>query len=120
MHCAQDPAQRPTARQALDALISMDASAHVVGPVRLYPDGHTVPASCTLMALLAAAMPDASALPMLQSIVRHVTDVLAPSAQFRGEMQRHGLAALEAFCIAAYTCDARPFGHSREDSPFYM
>ncbi len=79
-----------------------------------------VPASATLVSLLATAMPDASCLPLLQNIANLVTSELAIRAAFSSEMRKHGLTALQAGCIAAYTCDARPFGLSREQSPFFM
>jgi len=116
----QSPAARPSAQQALAALISMDPRSHINGRVQLYALGHSVPPQSTLLSLLAAALPHAAAQPMLQQICRYVADVLAPGAQFVDGARRHGLSALEAHCIAAYTCDCRSFGGSREDSPFFM
>jgi hypothetical protein len=115
----QDPFQRPDARQALDALIAIDASAHVNGPIRLYPDGLTVPASSVLLTLLSTAIPDAAAQQLLLQIVHRVDD-LARGAPFVSEMTTRGLTLLEAHCICAYTCDARDFGGAREESPFFM
>ena len=116
----QSPGARPTAQQALAALISMDPKSHINGPVQLYPLGHSVPPHSTLLSLLTTAMPDAAALPLLQQICSLVVDVLALRPQFVVGASKHGLSALEAHCIAAYTCDARSFGRSREDSPFFM
>jgi hypothetical protein len=57
--------------------------------------------------------------PLLQSITERV-DVLARESEFTSEMTAHGLTLLEAQSICAYTCDARNFGRTREDSPFFM
>ena len=54
----QDPSQRPTSREALDALISIDASAHANGPLQLHPMGYAVPAASTLLSVLSAATPN--------------------------------------------------------------
>lgn len=59
----QDPAQRPTAREVLEDLIRIDASTRIDGPVVLYPRGYTLPASCAMISLLAAAVPDNAAIP---------------------------------------------------------
>jgi serine/threonine protein kinase len=116
----QSPELRPTAQQALAALISMDPKSHINGPVQLYPLGYSVPPHSTLLSLLTIAMPDAAALSLLQQICSHVTDKLALHQRFVDGASKYGLSALEAYCIAAYTCDARSFGRSREDSPFFM
>ncbi len=115
----QDPSQRPSAREALEALISIDASAHINGPLRLYPNDLAVPAHSDLMAVLTNAIPDVSMQPLLQKIVQHVTSH-ARGALFTNEMHTYGLTLLEAYCICAYTCDATHFGQTREESPFYM
>jgi hypothetical protein len=115
----QDPSQRPTSREALDALISIDASAHANGPLQLYPMGYAVPAASTLLSVLSAAMPNPAQKPLLQLIIQRV-ESLARGAQFTSEITTHGLTLLEAHCICAYSCDAREFGGAREESPFYM
>jgi hypothetical protein len=115
----QDPSQRPSAREALEALIAIDASAHINGPRRLYPNDHAVSAHSNLMSVLSAAMPDVSMQPLLQKIVQRVSSH-ASGALFTNAMHTYGLTLLEAHCICAYTCDATHFGQTREDSPFYM
>ena len=97
----------------------MDASAHANGPIQLYPAGHTVQPASTLLHVLCTAMPDPEMKPLLQSITERV-DVLARESEFTSEMNAHGLTLLEAQSICAYTCDARSFGCTREDSPFFM
>ncbi len=115
----QDPSQRPSAREAMEALIAIDASAHINGPLRLYPTDLTVPAHSNLMSVLAAAIPDISMQLLLQKIAQRVTSH-ASGAFFTNEMKTYGLTLLEACCICAYTCDATDFGQTREESPFYM
>jgi hypothetical protein len=114
----QDPSQRPTSRNVLDALLAIDASALTNGPLQLHPMGHHVPATSTLLSVLSAAIPDPAAQSLLHSIVQRV-ELLARGAQFTSEMTSHSLTLLEAHCICAYTCDAREFGSTREESPFF-
>ena len=116
----QDPAARPTAREALAALVGMDPRSHINGPVQLYPDGHSIPPFSTLLSLLTTAMPGAAAQPLLQQMTQYVTDVLANGKEFVDATKTHGLMPLEAHCIAAYTLDARSFGCPREDSPIFV
>jgi hypothetical protein len=103
----------------MDALIAIDSSAHTNGPLLLYPIGHTVDASSTILSVLSAAIPDPAMQSLLQLIIKRV-EHLARGALFISEMAAHGLTLLEAHCICAYTCDAREFGKPREDSPFFM
>jgi serine/threonine protein kinase len=116
----QDPAARPTAQEALAALVGMDPRSHINGPVQLYPDGHSIPPFSTLLSLLTTAMPGAAAQPLLQQMTQYVTDVLAKGKEFVDATRTHGLMPLEAHCIAAYTLDARCFSCPREDSPFFV
>jgi hypothetical protein len=95
----QDPAQRPAAREVLDAIIKMDPSAHVDGPIVLYPVNYALPAACTMISLLSAAIPDNTAIQAVAADAEaHVHT--ASVQRIVADLQ---LTALEAQSIFVYT-----------------
>ena len=101
----QEPALRPTAREVLDALISIDASTRVDGPVDLFPVGYTLPASCTMLSLLVAAAADNSAAEAVAAAAE--LHIRTPSVQ--AIIQACRMSALEAQSVFVYTASQGPF-----------
>jgi hypothetical protein len=95
----QDPAQRPAAREVLDAFIKMDPSAQVDGPIVLYPADYTLPAACTMISLLAAAIPDNTA---IQTVAADA-EAHVQTASVQRIVADLRLSALEAQSIFVYT-----------------
>jgi hypothetical protein len=102
------------------ALVAMDTSAHVNGPIELYPPGHVLPSSATLHSILQTAMPEPCHQPLITCIVDAVRDVFSQASNFIDHSRAHGLSKLEAHRLCVYTLDASQFEGTRESSPFFL
>ncbi len=110
----QDPVQRPTAREVLEALIRIDASTRVDGPVVLFPSGYVLPAPCTMISLLVAAVPDNSAVGAVAAAAE--LHIQTPSVQ--AVIQECGMSALELQSIFVYTASQGHFVCPTHGAPF--
>ena len=110
----QDPVQRPTAREVLEELIRIDASTRIDGPVVLYPRGYTLPASCAMISVLAAAVPDNAAI----RAVAAAAELHIQASSVQGIIQACGVSALEAQSIFVYTASQGPFVCPTHGAPF--
>ena len=102
------------------ALIAMDYTAQINGPIELYPKDYVISPSATLQSILQTAMPELSHQLLLASIVAAVRDVFSQAPGFVEQSHTYSLSALEAQCVCAYTLDARQFQASREASIFFL
>jgi serine/threonine protein kinase len=73
----QDASQRPSSHELQAALVGMDVSAQVNGPIELYPHGYVISSSATLQSVLESAMPVAANQPLILRIVAAVRDVFS-------------------------------------------
>jgi hypothetical protein len=110
----QDPGQRPRAREVLDALIRIDASTRVDGPVVLFPIDYTLPASCSIISLLQSAIPDNSA---IQAIAA-AAELHIQTASVHSIIQGCHMSALEAQSIFVYSASQGPFVCPTHGAPF--
>jgi serine/threonine protein kinase len=116
----QDASQRPSSQDVHTALLAMDYTAQVNGPIELYPKDYCISPSVTLQSILQTAMPEPSHQLLLARIVAAVRDVFSQAPSFVEQSRTHGLSALEAQCVCAYTLDAQQFQATRESSPFFL
>jgi hypothetical protein len=110
----QDPVQRPTAREVLQELIKIDASTRVDGPIVLFPDGYTLPASCTMLSLLFAAIPDNSAAQAVAAAAE--LHIQTPRVQI--VIQECHMSVLEAQSVFVYTASQGSFVCPTHGAPF--
>ncbi len=92
----------------------IDISTRVDGPVALFPDGYTLPASCTLTSLLVAAIPDNSAI----YAVAAAAEMHISTPPVQSIIQGCHLSALEAQSIFVYSASQGPFVCPTHGAPF--
>jgi len=119
----QDPAKRPSARDAFLRLVAMDPSAKPSQPLPLYrrdtpTPGDLLPCLQHCMQAL-PSQPRAALAPMLANMVQASSRIVT-AADVQALCQQRGLTLVEAQCIAVYTMHARQFGGAREDSVFFV
>jgi hypothetical protein len=95
----------------------MDASAHVDGPIALYPVGYAMPALCTMISLLSVALPGACCAQGIRFIAAAAeTHIQAPNVQHI--VAAFNLSALEAQSIFVYTASQDLAICSTHGAPF--
>jgi serine/threonine protein kinase len=99
----QDASQRPSSQEIQAALIAMDASAQVNGPIELYPPGYALSSSETLQSILESAMPEPCHQLLISRIVPAVVGIFSQAPDCVQQSRAYGLCELEAQCICLYS-----------------